>query len=69
MSQYILKMTEVFDELEVVGYSLKEEDQVVYLVASLPESFNILITVLEANAHYPNMEVVRERKLKGAGRR
>ena len=62
-------MTEVFDELEVVGYPLKEEDQVVYLVASLPESFNILITVLEANADYPNMEVVHERKLKGAGRR
>ena len=35
----------------------------VYLLASLPESYNTLVTALEAHADVPEMEVVTERLL------
>ena len=63
VQEHIRKMTEVFEELAVVGDPLKEEDQVVYLLASLPESYDMLVTALEANAEVPHMEVVMERLL------
>ena len=63
MQEHIRKMTEVFEELAVVGDPLKEEDQVVYLLASLPESYDMLVTALEANAEVPHMEVVTEQLL------
>jgi hypothetical protein len=52
------------------GDSISEEDRVVHLLASLSDSFNMLVTALEANAAVPKMEVVtewllyKERKLK-----
>ncbi len=39
-------MTELF---EVIGDPIKEEDRVAHLLASLPESFNMLVTTLEAS--------------------
>ena len=42
-----------------------------YLLGSLPDSFNILVTALEANADVPKLEVItehllhEEHKLKG----
>ena len=56
----IRKLTELFEELAVIGDSMKEEDQVVHLLTSLPESFNVLVTALESNADAPKMEVVTE---------
>ena len=56
-------MTEVFDALSIVGDLVTEEDRVVFLLASLPESYNMLVTALEANAEVPKMEVVAERLL------
>ena len=63
VQEHIRKLTELFEELAVVGDPMKEEDQVVHLLASLPESFNVLVTALEANADVPKMEVVTERLL------
>ena len=66
-------MTEVFDSLSVVGDPVSEEDRVVYLLASLPDSFSMLVTALETNAEVPKMELVterllhEERKVKGRG--
>ena len=37
---------------------MSEEDRVVYLLASLPESYNMLVTALEANAEVPKIEIV-----------
>ena len=37
----------------VIGDLLEEEDQVIYLLASLPESFDMLVTALEVNADVP----------------
>jgi len=59
----IKKMTEVFDGLSAINAPLSEEDKVVYLLASLPESFNVLVTALETNAEVPKMSVVTERLL------
>ena len=56
-------MTEIFDGLSVVGDPVLDEDRVVHLLASLPDSYNMLVTALEANAEVPQMEVVTERLL------
>ena len=56
-------MTQVFDELSVVDEPVKEEDRVVYPLASLPESCNVLVTVLEASEEIPKLAVVTERLL------
>ena len=63
-------MTEIFDGLSVIADPMQEEDRVVHLLASLPESFNMLVTALEANPDVPKIEVVTkwllhaERKMK-----
>ena len=45
------------------GDPVSEEDRVVQLLTSLPESFNMLVTALEANPDVPSMETVTERLL------
>ena len=50
MQDHIKSMTEVCDELSAIGDPVNEEDRVVYLLASLPESYNVLVTALEARA-------------------
>eukprot|EP00795_Rhopilema_esculentum_P003204 gene3204-1519_t len=57
-------MTEIFDELSIVGDPIEEKDRVVHLLASLPESFDILVTALEASKDVPKMETVTERLLR-----
>ena len=52
MQDYIRILTEIFDELAVSG-SPVEEDRVVHLLASLPESYGILVTALEASSKGP----------------
>ena len=56
-------MTEIFNELSVIGAEMDEEDKVVNLLASLPSTYDTLVTALEANAAVPSMEVVTERLL------
>ena len=53
-------MTKIFEGLSVVGDLVNEEDRVVHLLASLPESYNMLVTALEVKAEIPKMEVVTE---------
>ena len=71
---HIKTITEVFDGLSMVGDPISEEDRVVYLLASLPESYSMFVMALEANAEVPKMEFVterllhEERKLKGRRR-
>ncbi len=60
VQQHIRKLTEIFEELAVVGNPIEEEDKVVHLLASLPESYSMLVTALEA---VPKMEVATERLL------
>ena len=61
--KHIKSMTETFESLSVIDDPVLEEDRVVYLLASLPESYNMLVTAFEANPEVPKMEVVTERLL------
>ena len=63
VQDHIKAMTELFNELAIVGDAIDDEDRVVYLLASLPGSFSTLVTALEANKDVPKMEVVTERLL------
>ena len=53
-------LTEIFNELTVIGDNIDDEDRVIYLLASLPDSYEMLVTDLEANTEVPNMETVIE---------
>ncbi len=64
IQERIKAMTEVFEALAVIGDPVTEEDRVVYLLASLPDSFTMLVTALEASSeNVPKMEIVTERLL------
>ena len=63
MQEHVKVMIEIFDSLAAVGDPVKEEDRVVHLLASLPDSYGMLVTALEANAEVPKMEIVTERLL------
>ena len=56
-------MSEICDELSAIGETVGEEDRVVYLLASLLESYSVLVTALEANADVPSLAIVREKLL------
>ena len=60
---HIKDITEIFNELAIIGDAVEEEDRVVHLLASLPESYDMLVTALEANDKVPAMETVTERLL------
>lgn len=68
VQDHIKAMTELCDELAAIGEPVSEEDRVVYLLASLPESYNVLVTALEANAEVPALAVVTERLLHEEGK-
>lgn len=63
VQEHVKEMTEVFEALAVTGDPVSEEDRVVHLLASLPDSFSMLVTALEANESVPKMENVTERLL------
>ena len=48
VDEHIRDMTEIFSELAVIGDPLNDEEQVIHLLASLPDSFSMLVTALEA---------------------
>lgn len=63
VQEHIKALTEIFDSLSIVGDAVPEEDRVVHLLASLPDSYDVLVTALEAHETVPKMEVVTERLL------
>ena len=58
---HIKAMTEIFNELSVIGVEMSEEDRVVHLLASLPDSYSTLVTALEARPEVPKMDTVIEK--------
>ena len=60
MQDHIKIMTEICDEFSAIGEHVSDEDRVVYLLASLPESYGVLVTALEAGADVSSLAVVRE---------
>ena len=64
VNEHIKTMSEIFEGLAIIGDAVSEEDRVVHLLASLPESYNVLVTVLEAQSeNIPKWELVIERLL------
>ena len=63
VQKHIKSMIEIFESLEVMGYIVEEEDRVVHILASLPDSFQMLVTALEASPEVPKLDVVLERLL------
>ena len=59
VQEHIQLIMELFRALAEIDSPLSDEDKVVYLLASLPESFGVLVTALEA----PKMDIVTERLL------
>ena len=63
VQRHIREMTEIFNALSAMDTPMSEEDRVICLLASQPDSFNVLITTLEASVEVPRMAVVTERLL------
>ena len=63
VQEHVKALTEIFNELSTIGDNVDDEDRVVYLLASLPDSYEMLVTALEANTDVPSMETVIERLL------
>ena len=64
VNEHIKAMSEIFEALAAIGDAVTEEDRVVHLLASLPDSYNVLVTALEAQSeNVPKWEVVTERLL------
>ena len=63
MQKHVKMLSEIFDELSIIDDPLDEENQVVHLLVSLPESYDMLVTALEASPEVPNLEIVTERLL------
>ena len=57
-------LTEIFNELSVIGDNIDDEDRVVYLLVSLPDSYVMLVTTLKTNTEVLNMETVIQRLLR-----
>lgn len=55
VQRHVKAMTELFNELSVIGVLIEEEEKVVTLLGSLSDSFNMLVIALEANAEVPSM--------------
>ena len=68
MKEHIKRMTEVFRELAVVAEPVSEEDKVVHLLASLPDTYNVLVTAVESGSESVlPLETVTERLLWSQG--
>jgi len=64
VNEHIKTMSEIFKNLSVIGDAVSEEDRVVHSLASLPESYYVLVIALEAQSeNIPKWEVVTERLL------
>ena len=64
MNAHIKAMSEIFKALAAIGDAVSEEDRVVHLLASLPDSYNVLVTALEAQSeNVSRWEFITERLL------
>ena len=63
MQKHVKMLTEIFDELPIIGDPLGEENQVVHLLERLPESYDMLVAALKASAEFPKLEIIVERLL------
>ena len=60
VQEHVKNRTEIFNKLAIIGDNISDKDRVVYLLAGLLESFDVLVNALEANSTVPEMETVVE---------
>ena len=58
MQKHIKMLAETFNELSIIGDPLDDENQVVHLLASLPESYDMLVTALSPQARNCHRKIV-----------
>ena len=64
MNDHIKEMTHTFESLSIMDAPECEEDRVVYLLASLPDSYNMIVTAMEIQSEsVPKWSLVTERLL------
>ena len=64
MTEHLKEMTETFDALAVMGAAVEEDDRVGFLLASLPDSYDTLVTALQGQSEEaPKWDIVTERLL------
>ncbi len=63
VQDHVRQMTELFSGFADVDSPLTDEDKVIYLLASLPESYGVLVTKLESLPEVPKLAIVTERLL------
>ncbi|KAF2345871.1 Zinc finger CCHC-type [Trinorchestia longiramus] len=63
LQDHLKVCVELFEELDIIGDAMKEEERVIILLSSLPDRFSTLVTALEAHEKIPAWEVVTERLL------
>ena len=61
LQEHVGAMTEMFNEVAVIGEEISEEDHVVCWL-TCQKLFNALVTAFEVNAEVPRMEIVTERE-------
>ena len=60
MQKHVKMLIEIFDELSIIGDPLDKENQVVHILVSLAESYDMLVTTLEASPEVPKLEIVAD---------
>ena len=68
IQKHLKTMSEIFQELAIIGYPVDEEDRVTQVISSLPESYDMLVTALEASPEIPNMETITEKIIHEKGK-
>ena len=58
MQKHVKMLTEIFDEMSIIGDPVDEENQGVHILASLPGSYHMLVKALEASPEVPKPEIV-----------
>jgi hypothetical protein len=60
LNEHLKNMKEITDSLSALGVTIDEEDQMITLLGSLPESYSTLVTALEARTDDLDLEFVRQ---------
>ena len=60
MEAHLKHMKEITDRLAAIGAPISEEDQVVTLLGSLPQSYSTLVTALEARVDDKRLNFVQQ---------
>ena len=63
LQEHLKEFVEIFGELAVLDSAVADEDKVITLLSSLPDSFSTIVTALETFENVPTWEVVTERLL------